>query len=141
MNGDAFADAVAIANFHAGRFASIFQILVNFTDGSELIDLVVAANFGMTVDDNVRFQYGAFADFDVSANNTKRANVDVSANNGAFFYNGGRMNKGGFITYQASRLRAHIIVASQTTFPSTVATPLKRVRPRRVFSKVTSIII
>ncbi len=72
MNGDAFANAVAIANFHPGRFASIFQIPVNFADGSELIDLIVTADFGVAVNDNVRLQQGAFADFDVSANNTKR---------------------------------------------------------------------
>ena len=67
MNGDAFANAVTIADFHAGRFASIFQILVNFADGSELIDLIVTADFGVTINDNVRLQYGAFADFDVGA--------------------------------------------------------------------------
>jgi hypothetical protein len=99
MNGDAFANAVAIANFHTGRFTSIFQILVNFADGSELIDLVITANFGMAINDNVRFQYGTFANFDVRSNNTKRANVDVSTNDGAFFHNGGRMNKGGFINH------------------------------------------
>lgn len=63
------------------------------------MNLIVTADFGVAVNDNVRLQHGAFADFDVSANNTKRTNVDVSANHGAFFYNGGRMNKSGFINH------------------------------------------
>ena len=90
MNGDAFANAVAIANFHSSRLASIFQILVNFTDRSELVDLIVAANFSVAIHNDMRLQYGALANFDVGAHNTKRTNVDVSANDGAFFYNGGR---------------------------------------------------
>ena len=78
MDGDAFADAVAVANFHTRRFTSVFQVLVNFTDGSELIDLVITTNSGMAVNNNMRLQYGTFANFDVSTNNTKRANVSVS---------------------------------------------------------------
>ncbi|SAE22291.1 Uncharacterised protein [Enterobacter cloacae] len=99
MNGDAFANAVTIADFHAGRFASILKILVNFADGGELIDLIVAANGGMTIHDNVRFQYCTLTNFDMGSNNTKRANVDVCANDGTRFHNGGRMNKGGFINH------------------------------------------
>ena len=80
MNGDAFANAVTIADFHTGRFASIFQILVNFADGGELINLIIAANFSMTIHDNVRFQYGTLTNFDMGSNDTKRTNVSVRAN-------------------------------------------------------------
>ncbi|SRN30309.1 Uncharacterised protein [Shigella flexneri] len=80
MNGDAFANAVTIADFHTGRFASIFQILVNFADGGKLINLIIAANFSMTIHDNVRFQYGTLTNFDMGSNDTKRTNVCVRAN-------------------------------------------------------------
>src|SRR5699024_8964173 len=99
MNGDAFANAVTIADFHTGRFASIFQILVNFADGGELINLIIAANFSMTIHDNVRFQYGTLTNFDMGSNDTKRTNVSVSANRRALFHNGGWMHKGGFINH------------------------------------------
>lgn len=99
MNGDVFVNVVVIVNFYLGWFVSIFQILVNFVDGSELIDFIVMVDFGVVVNDNVRFQYGVFVDFDVSVNNIKWINVNVSVNYGVFFYNGGRMNKSGFINY------------------------------------------
>ncbi|MNN41746.1 hypothetical protein D3C81_1558830 [compost metagenome] len=99
MNGDAFADAVAIANFHAGRFASILQILVYFADGGKLIDLVIATNFSMAIHDNVRLQYGTLTNFNMGSNNTKRSNVGIGTNTGALFHNGGRVNKGGFINH------------------------------------------
>ena len=99
MNGDAFANAVTIANFHTGRFASIFQILVNFTDGGELIDHVIAANGRMTIHHDVRFQYGTLTNFNMGSNNTKWTNVNVSTDNGTLFHNGGWMNKGGFINH------------------------------------------
>src|SRR5690606_9456316 len=105
MNGDAFANAVTIADFQTGRLTSIFKILVYFADGSELIDLVIAANSRMTIHDNVRFQYCTLTNFDMGSNNTKWANMDVSTNNGTDFHNGGRMNKGGFINH-VSRLPA-----------------------------------
>lgn len=55
MNGDAFVNVVMIADFYMGWFVSIFQILVNFADGGELINLIIVANFSMTIYDNVRF--------------------------------------------------------------------------------------
>ncbi len=72
VNGDAFADAVAIAHFNTRRFARVFQILIHFTDGGELINLIIAADLGNAVHHHVGFQHRAGADFHLGADVAER---------------------------------------------------------------------
>lgn len=80
MNGDVFVNVVMIVDFYMGWFVSIFQILVNFVDGGELINFIIVVNFSMIIYDNVRFQYGIFINFDMGFNDIKRINVCVCVN-------------------------------------------------------------
>ena len=99
VNGDAFADHIAIADFGSRRFTVIFLILIGFADRRELINLVIASDTGMAVHHHVGFQYGAFADFYISANHTKRADLHTRTDYCPCFYDRRRMNEGRFMNH------------------------------------------
>lgn len=53
MNGHAFANTVTVTNNRFGRLAIVFQILVRFAYASKLENLIIAADFRMSFDDNM----------------------------------------------------------------------------------------
>src|ERR1700750_3222971 len=99
MNSDALANTVTIADFYAGWFASIFQILIHFTNRGKLIDLVIAANFSYAIDDDVGLQHCTFADFHLGADIAKRANMNAGSKDCAVFNDGTWMDKGGWVNH------------------------------------------
>src|SRR5476649_2854310 len=102
MNGDALTNIVAIADFNTCRFTCIFQILVNFTDGNELKNAVVATNFGHTIENDVSFKFGTFTDFHLRTDKAERTDMNTGTDNGTVFNNSAWMNKGGFINHVLS---------------------------------------
>ena len=74
MQRTALANNIVRAYFQPGFFTQKLLVRGIFSHGCELIDLVVAANFCIGLDDNVRRYLGALADFDAGANNAPRAN-------------------------------------------------------------------
>ena len=83
-----FADGVALTNDEAGGFAAVFFILRFAADGAEGEDAVVAPDFGVPAQYDVRADFAAVANCDVRAYDAPRADGDVFAKDGTVFNDG-----------------------------------------------------
>ena len=79
IEGDEFADHVAVANLQARLFTVEFLVLRRRAERGELPDPVVAADPGRPVDDHVRPDRRAIADFHILADDAESADADVAA--------------------------------------------------------------
>src|SRR5579884_53254 len=80
VDGNAFADNVAIADDHITLFAFIFEILRRSAQNGARKDLAVAPDRGVLLDDHVRVQDGARADAALLADNAVRSDLRARLN-------------------------------------------------------------
>ena len=80
VHGDRFAEYVAIADFQAGGLAFVLLVLRRIADRGELINLVVGADAGRTIDDRVRPHPSAGANHHAGADDTERSDFGIRSN-------------------------------------------------------------
>ena len=112
VDGDEFADGVAVADAGDGGFALVLLVLGGDAYGAEGIKNVVGTDDGVPIDVVVRHEASAGADFDIGTDDAVRADL------------GGRVNQGTVVQGLGSlRSSLHITSASATRTPLTVARP------------------
>jgi len=94
VDGDVFAEGVAVANEDAGWFAGVFEILRALADGGERVELVVGADGGVAIDDDVAVQVAAVAEGDVVVDDAVGADGDIGTNDGLWRDDRGGMDHG-----------------------------------------------
>ena len=119
VDGDEFAEAVAVADFEVGGFGDVFEVLGFLTDGAEGVELVACADGGWAVEADVVLEPATGPEGNVGANDGVGADFAVIADLG------GRVDDGGGMDLCAhGSTTPNIISASLTT------SPLTRQRPR-----------
>ena len=113
VDGDEFADGIAIAHAGLRGLAFIFLVLGGDAHGGERIEEIVRADDGRAINVIVRHQAGAGTDFDIGTDDAVGANL------------GGGMNAGRGTDQLCWSLRSslHMTSASATRTPLTVARP------------------
>jgi len=77
VEGDVFADGIAVADLQPGGFAVVFEILRGLTDRREGKDAIGLADAGGPAQDDVRTDAGAGGNLDLRADDAERADLDV----------------------------------------------------------------
>src|ERR1035437_4094344 len=150
-DGDVFADGVQVTDLTACRLACVLQILGRDAEAGEGEDAISGAQREVAVQDDVRDEFAVLAEDDVGADGAIRADAAGCWDLRAGSDDGGRVNSGrahsagtpaagsaagGF--FMVRLVRAHMMVASQATLPSTVATPRSLTALVRQLRTVTS---
>ena len=73
MDGDVFAHQGAGADFGAGGFTLVFQVLRGEAHGAEREQRGARADVGVAIDDNVGDEFGAILDHHIRADGAERA--------------------------------------------------------------------
>src|SRR5690606_18478708 len=120
IDGHVLANHVPISDFETGGLTPVLLILRHAADGAEPVEVVVGSDTGVTIDHAMRADLGAGPDTDVRADQTVRSDLDVGRELGSLRDDGCRMDVGCHIQSSSTRM-AHMILASATTCPSTVA--------------------
>ena len=94
VDGDVFAEGVALADEDAGWFAGVFEILGALADGGEGVEFVVGPDGGVSVDDDMAVQVAAVAEGDVVVDDAVGADGDIGANDGFWRDDRGGMDHG-----------------------------------------------
>src|SRR5690606_23905890 len=109
------------ADFQACWLAGVFLVLRHAAHRAEAVERIVPADGRMAVDDAVRPHDRAAADADVVADDAVGAHADIFGQLRRRGYDGGWMNAFGRHQLSSTTRMAHMILASATTSPSTVA--------------------
>ncbi len=125
------ANNILISDFQSCGFTRISNILRSITNGGELEYLVITADSGGPLDDNVRTDPGTFTDFDVRPDNRERANLNVRSEACT------RMHNGPLVNQMLIPRSAHMSSALVTTIPSTLASAENFHMPRILRSNST----
>ena len=80
VDGDVFAEGVAVADFRVGHAALPFQVLRLEADAGEREDFIRLAERRVAVNDDVRMQFAVVAEGDVFANDAIRPDFAAGAN-------------------------------------------------------------
>src|SRR6185312_6661462 len=131
VDGDEFADQVAVADDELGALAGEFLVLWITTERGELGDAVVAAYARRALDHDVGANDRALADFHFGAKDAVGTNTDVLADHGR------RVDLCAGVDHWAF-LAAHINSQLATSLPSTLARATNRPMPRITRFWVTS---
>jgi hypothetical protein len=92
VDGGVFPEDIAITHDEGGRFAGIFQVLGLDANGGEGKELVVIADLGLSVNDNMGVKLAAVAETDPVFDHAVRADFRFGAQGGPGGNDGGRMN-------------------------------------------------
>ena len=79
MDGHVLAHLAAGAQFGAGGFATVFQVLRRHADGAVRVQHGVGADAGVAVDHDMRNQPRAVLDLDIRADGAEWADLDIHA--------------------------------------------------------------
>ena len=94
VNGDVFAEGVAVADFGARDAALPFQILRLQPDAGERKNFVVLSEFRVAVNDDVRMQFATVAERHVFADDAVRPDLATGTDLRFGMNDGSRMNHG-----------------------------------------------
>ncbi len=100
VDGDVFAERVAVADFRARHAAFPFQILRLQADAGERENFILLAQLRVAVNDHVRMQFAFVAQRDVFADDAIRPDLAARADFRL------RMNDGGWMNHIIRRLAA-----------------------------------
>src|SRR5690606_25812986 len=136
VNGYELANGIAIADFKRCLLAGVFFVLRVAANRAKPIEHIVFTDGGMAIDDAVLTDNATFSDRDICMDDRIGAYLHRGMQLGAIMNNRGRVDKFG---HCSSRSRiAHMIAASATTAPSTVARALYLQMTLLIRSAVTS---
>ncbi len=130
VNGDPFADHVAVAHHQTGCLALVFKVGGVFTQGGKLENSVVAANFGWPLDYHMRGNLSTLADLYIRTNKGPGADTDIVRQPCSRIDNGARVNQTHSLRsaqmISAEHTRASPTVARQSNFQMPRLTLMKR---------------
>src|SRR5690606_4041819 len=104
-----------IADHQASELTFVLQVRRIFTDRRKLVDAVVLANHGRSLEHYVRTDDCTLANFHIGTNNAPRANDNVVSQSGT------GVDDRAWVNQTHSLRSAQMISAEQTSLPSTVA--------------------
>src|SRR5690606_29510480 len=122
VDGDEFADRIAVADLQLHALAAVFLVLRLAADRGVAVEDVVAADPGRPFDRAMRADAGVVADFHFRADHRIGANLHARAEARARVNDGSRMDRGPGHRVQSFVAAAHRISAQATCSPSTRAT-------------------
>src|SRR5690606_10207516 len=105
IDGTELANGIVIADFQPGWLARVFFILRCIANGSKLIDAIIFADPGWPLDNDMRANAAARADFHVGADDAERPDRNILGQMSSRINHGARINHAIPCTFSRSGAR------------------------------------